>query len=60
MTKMLRDGALGMLIEDWFEAHPEHRARRHYALVDAQALRMAWLIATERLAPPTWANSAIR
>jgi hypothetical protein len=60
MTHMLKDGLTAMLVEDWFEAHPEHLARRHHALVDAQALRMAWLVATERLMPPPWAKSAVQ
>lgn len=56
LTPMFKDGMLNMLIEDWFEAHPDQRARRHHALVDAQALRMAWLAATGRISPP-WATT---
>jgi non-ribosomal peptide synthetase component F len=59
MTRMSTDGLTWMLVEDWFEAHPEHHARRHHALVDATALRMASLVATGRLPPPSWAKSAL-
>ncbi|HFL8189597.1 TPA: hypothetical protein ACG5JQ_001687 [Stenotrophomonas maltophilia] len=57
LTRMLKDGLTGMLVEDWFAAHPEQNAKRHHALADAQALRMAWLVATDRLPPPAWAKS---
>ena len=57
MTRMLKEGATGLLIEDYFEAHPEARARRHHALVDAQALRMAWLVVTGRVDAPEWART---
>ncbi|MEW2981844.1 hypothetical protein [Stenotrophomonas maltophilia] len=30
-------------IETWFQDNPDQRARRHHALVDAQALRAAWI-----------------
>lgn len=48
MTKMLRDGDMTAVLEAWFGSHPEALAKRHHALVDAQALRMAWRIATGR------------
>ncbi|UNK49909.1 3'-5' exoribonuclease [Lysobacter sp. S4-A87] len=48
-TLMLKDGLMAMLVEDWFASHPEDAARRHHALIDAQALRMAWLAATRRI-----------
>ena len=57
MTRMLKEGAMGMLIEDYFAVHPIAAARRHHALVDAEALRMAWLILTGRVNPPTWART---
>lgn len=57
MTRMLKEGATGMLIEDYFAGHPEAAARRHNALVDAEALREAWLVVTGRVAPPPWALS---
>lgn len=44
MTRMLKEGAMGMLIEDYFAGHPDAAARRHHALIDAEALRMAWLV----------------
>lgn len=57
MAGMSKEGLPGLLVEDWFAAHPEHMARRHHALVDAQALRMAWLVATDRVPTPVWAYS---
>ncbi|PZQ32502.1 MAG: hypothetical protein DI562_03345 [Stenotrophomonas acidaminiphila] len=60
MTRMLKEGATGMLIEDYFAGHPEAAARRHHAQVDAEALRMAWLVVTGRLTPPLWALTAHR
>jgi len=57
MTRMSKEGLPALLVEDWFAAHPEHRARRHHALVDAQALRVAWLVATDRIPAPAWAHS---
>lgn len=57
MTKMVKEGGLGMLVEDYFAAHPEAAARRHHALVDAEALRMAWLVITGRVAVPDWART---
>ena len=58
MTHMLKEGLTGMLMEEWFDANPEQRTRRHHALIDAHALRMAWLVATGRIPPPAWAVSA--
>lgn len=49
-------GAMSMTIEDYFAAHPEAAARRHHALVDAQALRLAWVVVTRQIEPPTWAQ----
>lgn len=57
MTRMLKDGATGMLVEDYFAAHPEAAARRHHAAVDAEALRQAWRAVTGRIEPPTWART---
>jgi hypothetical protein len=56
-TRMWKEGLAGRLVEDWFVAHPELSAKRHHALVDAQALRMAWLVSTGRLPAPSWAES---
>ena len=36
-TEIIRAG-----IEAWFQDNPSQRARRHHAMVDAQALRAAW------------------
>lgn len=47
-TLMDRDPRMTRLLERWFAMHPDDAARRHHALVDARALRMAWLAATER------------
>lgn len=47
-TLMCRDEKTTALLEHWFAMHPSEAARRHHALVDAQALRMAWLAATRR------------
>lgn len=52
MTRMLKDGLTHMVLEDWFEAHPDEQRRRHNALVDASALRMAWLALTGRIDAP--------
>ena len=59
MTHMLKEGATGMLVEAYFEAHPQVRSRRHHALVDAEALRMAWLVVTGRVECPAWAASTM-
>lgn len=59
MTEMIREGLLTLLLEDWFQAHPEAVARRHHAGVDAEALRQAWLAATRRIDAP-WASSLLR
>lgn len=58
MTEMVRDGLIAMLLEDWFQAHPEASARRHHAGVDAEALRQAWLAASGRIEAP-WASSGL-
>lgn len=60
MTRMLKEGATGMLIEDYFVGHPGAAARRHHALIDAEALRMAWLVVTGRVATPHWATTMLR
>ena len=51
MTVMVREGLTTVLLEDWFAAHPEEAKRRHNAMVDARALRMAWMAATGRIKP---------
>ncbi|WBX94948.1 3'-5' exoribonuclease [Pseudoxanthomonas mexicana] len=60
MTRMLKEGAMGMLIEDYFAGHPDAAARRHHALIDAEALRMAWLVVTGRVSTPPWATTMFR
>lgn len=35
-------------IEAWFQDNPGQRARRHHAMVDAQALRAAWMASHKR------------
>lgn len=60
MTHMLKEGATGMLVEAYFEAHPQIQARRHHALVDAEALRLAWLVVTGRIKCPAWAASTMQ
>lgn len=57
MTRMLKEGVMGMLVENYFAGHPEAAARRHHALVDAEALRMAWLVVTGRINVPIWAQT---
>lgn len=57
MTRMLKEGAMGMLVEDYFAGHPAAAARRHHALVDAEALRMAWQVVTGRVNIPEWART---
>lgn len=59
MTRMLKEGMLGMLVEDYFVGHPEAAARRHHAMVDAEALRQAWLAVTGRIGTPSWACTLI-
>lgn len=53
LTKMLRDRDFTRYLEGWFVANPAAQARRHHALVDAEALRQAWLAITGRITP-TW------
>ncbi|MBV6799642.1 3'-5' exoribonuclease [Xanthomonas euvesicatoria] len=55
--RLIKNGLVGFLIDDWFEAHPKLHERQHHALVDAQALRMAWLAATGQLGLPGWART---
>nr|WP_295942337.1 3'-5' exoribonuclease [uncultured Xanthomonas sp.] len=58
-THVIHDKAMLTLVEAYFEAHPPVRARRHHALIDAEALRRAWLVATGREPCPPWALDAI-
>jgi hypothetical protein len=43
--ELLKSDLISMILEDWFIAHPLEAARRHHAMVDANALRIAWLAA---------------
>ncbi len=60
MTRMLKEGAMGKLVEDYFAGHPNAAARRNHALVDAEALRLAWLVVTGRAPVPQWASTMLR
>lgn len=44
-SRLMQQGILDLLLEDWFDANPDAIARRHHAQVDANALRHAWLMA---------------
>ena len=48
-TLMSRDPVTTYHLERWFLRHPDMLLRRHHALVDAHALRAAWMVATGRL-----------
>ncbi|MEF3082096.1 hypothetical protein V3391_07690 [Luteimonas sp. SMYT11W] len=48
LTQMLKDRTMREAGERWFAADPARLARRHHALVDAQALRHAWIEMTQR------------
>lgn len=48
-TLMDRDPVTTSHLEMWFSKHPDLMLRRHHALVDATALRAAWMVATGRL-----------
>lgn len=48
-TVMDRQGMTTTVLEQWFASHPGEAARRHHALVDAYALRIAWLVSTGRV-----------
>ncbi|MCS3848419.1 hypothetical protein GGR70_003477 [Xanthomonas campestris] len=50
-TLMERDPVTTSHLERWFSKHPDLMSRRHHALVDASALRAAWMVATGRLDP---------
>lgn len=49
MYLMERDRFTISHLERWFYKHPDLLLRRHHALVDANALRMAWMVSTGRL-----------
>ena len=41
-SMLITFGDVQMRVEDYFENHPQARARRHHAMVDAEALRWAF------------------
>ena len=43
-TRLAREGNLMPSVENYFELNPDQRALRHHALVDAMALRSAWIV----------------
>ncbi|WP_449302229.1 hypothetical protein [Pseudoxanthomonas mexicana] len=43
-TRLAREGNLMQSVERYFKRNPEELARRHHALVDATALRAAWIV----------------
>jgi hypothetical protein len=43
-TRLAREGNLMPSVERYFELNPDQQARRHHALVDALALRSAWIV----------------
>lgn len=43
-TRLAREGNLMPSVERYFELNPNQRALRHHALVDAMALRSAWIV----------------
>lgn len=53
--QLIRERLVAMLLEDWFQAHPDAAARRHHAMVDAEALCQAWSAATHRSSAP-WSS----
>jgi hypothetical protein len=54
--ELLKSDLISMILEDWFIAHPQEAARRHHAMVDANALRIAWL-ASNGLVDAEWSPS---
>lgn len=47
------DSSVRPLVEDWVNGRPDRSNRRHHAMIDAEALRIAWLAANGRLGTPT-------
>lgn len=43
-TRLAREGNLMPSVEHYFELNPDQEALRHHALVDAMALRSAWIV----------------
>lgn len=53
-TVMDKEGSTAEWVETWFRERPALAARRHHAMIDAQALRMAWLKVTDRISAEEW------
>lgn len=53
-TVMDKEGSTAEWVEAWFRERPALAASRHHAMVDAQALRMAWLRVTDRISAEEW------
>jgi len=58
-VQIIHDRPTATLVEAYFEAHPAVRSRRHHALIDAEALRVAWSISTGRVPCPAWGVDAM-
>lgn len=43
-TRLAREGNLMPRVERYFELNPDQRELRHHALIDAMALRSAWIV----------------
>lgn len=56
-TVMDKEGSTAEWVETWFRERPALAARRHHAMVDAQALRMAWLRVTGRVNADEWSRA---
>ncbi|TLY50607.1 MAG: hypothetical protein E6K53_09895 [Gammaproteobacteria bacterium] len=55
-AEISENGMIKMMIEDWFDSHSDARLMRHHARVDAQAFRMAWLAANDKI-EPDWSRT---
>jgi hypothetical protein len=53
-TVMDKEGRTAEWVEAWFRSRPKLAARRHHAMIDAQALRMAWRVVTGRITTDEW------
>jgi hypothetical protein len=56
---MDKEGSTAEWVEAWFRLYRALAARRHHALVDAQALRMAWRVATGRISVDDWSRATV-
>jgi len=53
-TVIDKEGSTAQWVEAWFRSRPMLAARRHHAMIDAQALRMAWRVVTGRITTDEW------